>query len=222
MDTRFAWGAPVRGTAPTNYVVRVTSNSPGFVYDQVQNVPTTNATFKFPRSPSAPGSGNATEASTPYYTTYTVRVIPMNGDVAGDPLYWTYKYEHWKLNNCYDERGQGNGLGTVGNTALTCPVPALTTAGGYSTLTLAWQPAPAAVSYRVTVISNGRATLYGLDTATPDIQTALRFPKASGAYGQYTVRVQPMNASGAGDPAYMTYQLGEYSHECWKTGSESL
>lgn len=224
MGISFSWGAPVRGTAPTGYVVRMTSNTPGFAYDKVQNVTAANAVFTLPRSLSDPKSGNAVDGSTPYYTTYTIRVMPMNGTVAGDPLYWTYKYEHWKLNNCYDERGQGSGLGTVGNTVLTCSkaMPNPRWVDGYYTLTLGWQTAPAAASYRVTIVSNGRPGVYGLDMTTPDVQAALRFAKEAGSYGQYTVRVQPMNASGSGDPAYMTYQLGEYSQECWKTGAESL
>lgn len=223
-DTRFAWNAPVRGTAPTGYVVRVTSSNPAFAYDQVQNVTAANATFTFPRSLSDPVSGNATAPSTPYYTTYTVRVIPMNGAVAGDPLYWTYKYEHWKLNNCYDERGQGPGLGTVGNMVLACPAapPRVQWVNGYSTVTLSWQPVQNATSYRVTIISSGRTTVYGVDTLSGSVKTDLRLPRDPGAYGQYIVRVQPVGATGSGDPAYLTYQLGEYSQECWKTGSESL
>ena len=222
MGISFSWGAPVKGATPTGYVVRVTSNNSGFAYDQVQNVTATKAEFQLPRSLSDEVSGNAVDSSTPYYTTYTVRVMPMNGAIAGDPLYWTYEYEHWKLDNCYNERGQGGGLGTVGNTVLTCSLPPLKWVDGYSTLALGWSPAPAATSYRVTVMSNGRSGVYGLDMVAPDVQGALRFAKESGSYGQYTARVQPMNASGAGDPVYVTYQLGEYSHECWKTGSESL
>ena len=223
-DTTFTW----TGSGPvTHYVISVTSTNPAYAYAQSQTVPAAAATFRFDRS-AVDQYGKPVSNPTPYYTDYRVRVMPMNGSVAGDPLYWTYKYEHYNVTNCYwadPHAAAAPNAAPLGKiNPLACTLPELVRGrDGYAELVLNWAASSGASSYDVTIKSaNGR---YGAQATQPGVQarfrTSLAQPGGSTQhFSQYSVRVQPMNGTPAGDPVYLTYQLGANSHECWATGNE--
>lgn len=215
-DIRFAWAEAANATS---YVITVRNTSGSYLYDKSQTVTATQADFRFERLVSD-GYGKPVGSPSPFYTKYTVRVMPMNGNVPGDPLYFTYEYEHYKSDNCY--YSQPIGASPLGSVApLTCATPAFTTGPqGYSELRLSWPAAARATSYSVSMVAKNGS--YGGEVTVPGTSAALRIMRPTPVAGdaayltRYTVRVQPMNGPGAaGDPIYLTYQVGANSHECW-------
>ena len=95
-DVRFAW----TGTGATSYLVTVRSKDGRYAYDKSQTVKANQADFRFERLKSDE-YGKPIGNSSPFYTKYTVRVMPLNSGIPGDPLYFTYEYEHYKSDNCY-------------------------------------------------------------------------------------------------------------------------
>ncbi|GAA3289555.1 hypothetical protein ACFFON_16050 [Arthrobacter citreus] len=213
-DVRFSWAG---AASATSYVITVKGTN-GFSYDQTQTVKTKTADFRFGRLKSDQ-YGKPVGTSSPFYTKYTVRVMPMAGTVPGDPLYFTYEYEHYNSSNCYWSEPTGNA--PVGSAApLVCAAPVTVRgAGGYSDLPVSWARSSGATSYSVTMVNADRS--YGGELSVTGTQAAFRVMRplpendAAPYFARYTVRVQPMIGAAAGDPLYLTYQWGKNSHECW-------
>ncbi|MET4059060.1 hypothetical protein ABIB35_000589 [Arthrobacter sp. UYP6] len=211
-DVRFSWAA---GAAATSYVITV--KSAAAKYDQTQTVNATQANFRFGRLPSD-RNGKPVGSSSPFYTKYTVRVMPMNGTVAGDPLYFTYEYEHYKSNNCY--YSDPTGAAPLGDIQLACSLPPFDSGTDYVQARFTWSGSSGAKNYLVTMTAQNGSGYGGEQVVTADsaaFSVLLPKPAAGNApyYGRYTIRVQPMKGVVAGDPRYLTYQLGANSHECW-------
>ncbi|MFZ3417176.1 hypothetical protein [Arthrobacter sp. 3Tela_A] len=210
-DVRFFWPA---ATGATSYVITVRNNTGKYSYDRSQTVTSPEAVYRFERQKSQK-NGDAQTGATPFYSLYTVRVLPMKNGVPGDPVYRTYQYEHHNGSNCHE--GDSGAAAPTGSIApLTCSPVAWDTSTAYSELALSWPRAANATRYAVTVRSqNGTA---GVEATVTGNTAAIRIvPKPAGPQflGKYTVRIQPMNGAVAGDPVYRTYQLGQNSHECW-------
>lgn len=208
---RFSW--PNLSTA-TSYVVSVKSTTAGYTYTgPAQTVGSPHATFAFPEDRSRPDSS--------FYTNYLVRVMPMKGTTAGDPMYLTFQHRPNETSNCYHSQGAENTviMTPLPFTALTCRLTGLNDTSPTADLPLSWTAVPGATSYRVSIrpaaVNPGT---YGADVSTASTTAAFRFPIAQTA-GKYVVRVQPMTGTTAGDPAYITYRLdGPWSHGCDTTG----
>lgn len=210
-DTRFSWPA---ADGATSYTISVRNNTGTFGYDQARTVSTPEAVFRFERQLSE-SNGNPKPGATPFYSYYTVRVLPIKNGVPGDPLYRSYQYDHHNSSNCHGgDSGSASPTGSI--VPFTCAPVAWNSNPAYTELALSWPRATNATSYSVTIRSqNGGA---GAEATVTGTAAALRVePKPAGPefQGRYTVRVQPMNGSAGGDPVYRTYQLGANSHECW-------
>ena len=207
---RFSW--PNLSTA-TSYVVSVKSTSAGYTYTQpAQTVGSPHATFVFPDK-------RDTE-SAPYYVNYVIRVMPMKGTTAGDPLYLTFQHRRYETNNCYEPRGVETNvvMSPLQFTSLTCRLVGLSNSTT-ADLPLSWTAVPGAASYRVSIRpAAGYSRTYGADIVTASTSATFRFPVEQ-TTGKYVVRVQPMNGTVAGDPAYVTYRMGgPDDHGCEVTG----
>ena len=215
-DTRFSWQA---GSLATQYVVTVKSLDPKkYQYSQTQTVSANQAVFQFSRLVSDE-YGKPVGTQSPFYTKYVVRVMPMNGSVAGDPLYFTYEYEHYKSDNCYyGDPSDPAGASPVGPAAPFTgnPQPLVNGEKGYADLVLSWRASSGATSYNVSMLAESGT--YGGETTVSGTSTTFRIMRPAGSTAhenKYRVRVQPLNGTVAGDPVYLTYQLGSNYHNWW-------
>lgn len=216
-DMTFVWKAAERAKS---YLVTVKSTNSGYPFADMntktdtQTVSAASASFRFPRLDSQPD------------TRYVVRVMPMSGATPGDPLYFTFLYGK-DTNTCWGSAdfadfGKLPGgspfppLGSAGE--VQCAPFVGTGAGGYSDIGLSWATAGKATSYSVRILNPAG---YGAETSVSTTSTTFRVPRVAPEsngelyFGQYIVRVQPMNGVVAGDPVYWTYQLGQGSRQCW-------
>lgn len=215
-DINFDW-TDARGA--TSYVVTVNSTSTSYTFTDAltasnkKTVSGSAASFRFPRVQSKE-NGDPQPGLSPFYTNYAVRVMPMNGNVPGDPLYFKLLYAHHN-NNCFLDEVL-TGASPLGDTTLTCALPAFTADAGFVESKFTWTTSARATSYTVTLTAqNGSG--YGGEQVVTGLNAAFRVmrPLPSNALGRYDVRVQPMRGTEAGDPRYLIYQLGANSHECW-------
>lgn len=214
-DINFSWSG---AAGATQYVVTVKGKNGGFSYDQSRTVSTPAAEFRFGRLPSDQ-YGKPVGDSSPFYTSYTVRVLPMAGTVPGDPLYFTYKYEHYNASNCF--WSESTGASPIGSAApVVCADPTTVHGnGGYSDLKISWAGSAGATSYSVTMTNADRS--YGGETSVTGTNAAFRImrpqPEKDNVpyFATYTVRVQPMKGAVAGDPVYLQgYQFYAWGQKC--------
>lgn len=214
-DIDFSWPAATRATS---YEITIRSDS-SYVYQQTQRVKAPTAKFVFERLQSE-DNGNQKGANPPFYTKYTVRILPMNGDVPGDPVYRALEYAHWSV-SCNGGVSAvaplASPLGSAGEVQCATPVSG-TGAGGYSDLTVNWARADKATSYSVRMVSpgghGGEMTVTGTKASFRIMRPA---PESNTApyFATYVVRVQPMNGTVAGDPVYLQqYQFYSWGQRC--------
>ncbi|GAA4656729.1 hypothetical protein [Arthrobacter cryoconiti] len=204
-DIKFTWTAPA---TVTSYTVSLDFIGTGYTYSQTQVVNSAVAIFKLQRTQAAFGN-------------YALRIQPMNGAAAGDAIYRTYQNASQRSDNCFYLSPDGRSpLGT----------PVISTTGmvkGDTTasLPITWTAASGATSYVVTLTPKSRPlSTYGLEATVSGPEFTLIFPRAPSDrfgnpanwvdiwatyYGDYTLRIQPMNGSVAGDPVYT---IVHYSH----------
>ncbi|MER1995463.1 MAG: hypothetical protein ABTA24_03060 [Arthrobacter sp.] len=211
-DVRFSWPA---ATGATSYVISIRNNTGTYSYDRSQTVTAPESVFRFERQLSK-DNGDQQAGATPFYSRYAVRVLPMKNGVPGDPLYRTYQYEHRNGSNCHEgDSGTASPTGSI--VPLTCTPLDWNSASTHSEQALSWPRATGATSYSVMIKSNTGSA--GAESTVTGTTAAFRVtPKAeagSPLLGDYTVRVQPMNGTAAGDPVYRTYRLGQNYHGCW-------
>ena len=214
-DIRFTWAG---ASGASSYVVTVKSQNGSYPYDKTQTVSAAAADFRFDRLADM-SNGQPSTAPSPFYTKYIVRVMPMSGGIPGDPLYFTYQYEHYNSSNCY--WSEPTGAAPLGSAApITCPA-AVTVGGtgGYSDVTVGWTSSSGATSYSVTMMNADRS--YGGEVSVTGTSTSFRImrpsPESDNApyFATYSVRVQPMKGSQAGDPVYLKgYQFYTWGQKC--------
>ncbi|MBG0738345.1 hypothetical protein IV500_02725 [Paeniglutamicibacter antarcticus] len=199
-DIRFSWPASANATT---YRVSVALDETGYSYAKTTNVSSNQAIFTLDRTPASFGK-------------YSVRIQPMNGSTAGDATYRTYQYAPEQSGNCYY-------LDPVGRS----PLPALTI-GPYSVaqgttesaVTFTWTKATGATSYIVTLTS--KSSTYGTEVVVEALSATLTFPwtnsdDKAAYFRDYTLRIQPMQGTLAGDPLYRTFQYHRWGQGMYST-----
>ncbi len=184
------------GEHTTHFVVTLQASASGNHYNQTQIVKDDETTFDLENKPAA-------------YGEYVLRVQPMNGEVAGDPVYLTFLHSAQLSANCYDHRRVGSS-----------PLGAFTvnTVPNGDMLDLTWTGATSATSYFVSITANNSS--YGVEFTTTSSGGTLNFPprsqngkliKSAPYYVDYSLRIQPMNGAQAGDPVYKSvrYRLND-------------
>lgn len=204
----FSWtGNPTTGTS---YVVSLTSQTSSTAFQQTQTVTQKTATFTLENKGAA-------------YGNYLLRIQPMNtgNGMAGDPSYRTLRYFGKDNSGC--DYGATDGQPPLGAFAMRsepmAPRP------NDNLFKVSWT-ASAATSYIVTIVLPGTVPTYGAEFTTSALGATLTFPArswnqsgtnvADAAYfGQYSLRIMPMNGTQAGDPIYKTVQYGPYDLTVW-------
>ncbi|MDQ0279314.1 hypothetical protein QO003_003617 [Arthrobacter silviterrae] len=194
-DIRFSWLGVPNATA---YTVTLTFTGTGYSYNTTTSVTGASAVFTLDRTAASYGS-------------YVLRILPVNGATPGDAAYRSYLYSASDSTNCSyaDPAGQSPlGPFTVSSQSV---VRSATT----SALPLSWTAAPGATSYVVSLKS--RTSSYGVEFTATGLAATLVFPQAATDaagnpvnpldllapyYADYTLRIQPMNGTQAGDPVY--------------------
>lgn len=214
-DIRFSWP---KSAGSTSYAITVRSNSGRYSYQEAKTVTAESAVFRFLRQGSNE-YGEPKLGDTPFYTDYTIRIMPMTGATPGDPLYRTLSYAHWSSANCHDGLGAEAPLASpVGSVEpVDCALQSGTGKGAYSDLALSWSRASNATAYSVRVLNEKG---YGAETSVTGTGTVFRIQRpasetgAEPFFGNYTVRVQPMAGSAGGDPQYRTLRFQPNSFGC--------
>ncbi|WP_113717162.1 hypothetical protein [Arthrobacter dokdonensis] len=189
---KFTWPAAARATS---YVVSLAYDDKGYSYPGAATVTAPTATFTLQRTAAA-------------YGHYVLRVLPMNGAVAGDPIYRTYNYFAATSSNCYDARPDGRSPLAVPVVSAQALVKGATTAA----LPLSWTGA-AGTSYVVTLVA--AAPGYGMETTVGGGGITVTFPRPANGqgapyYANYSLRIQPVNGTTVGDAVYKTVQYYDW------------
>lgn len=190
---KFTWPAAARATS---YVVSLAYDDKGYSFPGAAvTTPTPTAAFTLQRSAAA-------------YGHYVVRVLPMNGAVAGDPIYRTYEYSPDTSGNCYYASPDGRSPLAVPALSTQTLVKGPTTAA----LPLSWTGA-AGTSYVVTLVS--ATSGYGMEATVGGAGITVTFPRAAGGqgapfYSNYSLRIQPVKGTTVGDPVYKTVQYYDW------------
>lgn len=157
------------------------------------------------------------------YGNYLLRIQPVNTStgVAGDPSYRTLR--HFGKDNSGCDYGATDGQPPLGALAVTTePMPARP---HDNLLKVSWAQG-AATSYVVTIVLATADPKYGAEFSTSTLGTTLIFPPRpwnqagtnvgdAAFFGQYSLRILPMNGTQAGDPIYKTVQYGPYDLTVW-------
>lgn len=156
------------------------------------------------------------------YGKYLLRIQPTNTAtaVAGDPTYVTVRYSKDDF-GC--EYGASDGQPPLGAFAVSsepmAPRP------NDNLLKLSWTPTTA-TSYVVTIALPAGAPKYGAEFTTTTLGATVVFPPRvwnqagttvsnAAFFGQYSLRILPINGGQAGDPIYKTVQYGPYDLTVW-------
>lgn len=200
-NARFVFSWSGGDTTTTGYVVTLMSNSES--YNRTETVEDNQASFDVRRK--IFGGDD-----------YILRVQPMNGGIVGDPSYKTVSLSYYLLSdatcsvaNKQDPPPAPFKVSTV------APVPGPSD----SVLKIGWSaPTSGASSYVVSLKANDSS--YGTELITTTRAATLTFPSriqngvataAAPFYGDYTLRIQPMNGAIAGDPVYKVVRYGSKS-----------
>lgn len=159
---------------------------------------------------------------------YLLRIQAMNGAIAGEPTYRTLRHGGKDSSGC--DWGASDGqppLGAFSVNASPANQSVIANANlnpNANQINLSWT-ASQATSYVVSVQSTAATSSYGAEFTSTTLGATLTFPlraiqnsqpAASAAfYGQYIVRVIPMNGLLAGDPVYKKVQYQQWSTEVW-------
>ncbi|MGN5734248.1 hypothetical protein [Arthrobacter psychrochitiniphilus] len=193
-----------------SYMVTLKSQTSQTVFLQTQTVTAKNASFSL---------GNTNSS----YGNYLLRIQPVNTatGAVGDPSYRTMRY--FGKNNFGCDYGAANVQPPLGALVLRSEPPA--SRPNDNVLKLSWTPSEA-TSYVVTLVLSGSTPKYGTEFTTSNLGTTLVFPPRSynqagtsvsnaAFFGQYSLRILPMDGSQAGDPVYKTVQYGQYDFSVW-------
>lgn len=204
----FSWGGGQ--AADINYVVSLKSQGSSIVFQQTQTVTQRSAAYSLENKSGA-------------YGNYLLRIQPVNrtSGVAGDPSYKTLRYFGKDNSGC--DYGATDGQPPLG--ALTVSSEPMAARPNDNVFKVKWT-AGAATSYVVSIVLPSSTPKYGAEFTTSSPGATLVFPPrswnqagtnvADAAYfGQYTLRIMPMNGTQSGDPVYKTVQYGPYDLTVW-------
>lgn len=187
------WPADASGNI--SYVVSVSISDKNYGSPQSQNVSANKASFNL---------GNTDAA----YGFYILRIQPMNGAVAGDPIYRTIQHEKQTQQCGYASPNDRSPLGSFSVNAVTASSEKTN-----NVLNVSWTALAKGTDYKVSIVSVDTASSFGAEFTTRSTGATLTFPAYKldgsgnptngGAYnGEYLMRVIPMNGTLAGDPVY--------------------
>lgn len=205
----FAWTPS--GSNVTGYVVSLTWNGSGSGFNEtLAPDPEANARFSLGKD-AAPGQ-------------YILRIQPMNATVAGDPIYATFRYQTPTDFGCWDPRR--NGTSPLGSVAVNIATMRKTD----NVMQVSWTPSQA-TRYVVSIesASGGESPTkktYGAEFPTASLGATLTFPPReldqwknpvpdADYFGDYLLRVMPMNGKQAGDPVYKWIRYMSWGTAIW-------
>ncbi|MHA7304944.1 hypothetical protein ACX80E_06830 [Arthrobacter sp. TMN-49] len=207
---------PANASSGISYVVSLSTSEKNYGSPQSKTVTVNTASFVLDNTQKA-------------YGLYILRILPMKGGVAGDPVYRTVKHQKWSQQCAYASPEGRSPLGSFTLTAAPVPWPP---AAQDNVLRINWTAAATATSYVVSVESKstgsgGTTKKYGAEFTTVARNATLTFPPrvldrwgspawAADSYGQYTLRIVPMNGSQAGDAEYWVVQYLAYGLDVWQ------
>lgn len=203
----FSWAG--NHAAGTSYVVSLKSLTSQTRFQQSQTVAQKSANFSLDNKAAA-------------YGNYLLRIQPIGpAGSAGDPSYRTLRFFGKDNSGC--DYGASDGQPPLG--ALNIRTEPVAPRPNDNLLKISWN-ASAATSYVVTIVLPGTTPKYGAEFTTTALEATLAFParswnqagtSVSGApyFGQYSLRIMPMNGNQAGDPVYKTVQYGPYDLTVW-------
>ncbi|MHA7269380.1 hypothetical protein [Arthrobacter sp. HLT1-20] len=196
--------------AATSYNVSLKSRAPSTVFKETQTVTSKTAIFELGNNQNAFGY-------------YVLRVQPMNGSIAGDPSYRTLRYTGKQNWGC--EHGTAEAQPPLGAFSVTAVAAAQPVNTNDNKVGLTWAAAAQASSYVVSIKSTTASSSYGAEFSTSGLGATLTFPArvleggqpASSApfYGEYLLRVIPMNGLQAGDPVYKKILYQAWNTTIW-------
>lgn len=206
----FTIGWAANEAAGTSYVVTLKSQTSSTVFQQTQTVTQRTVGFSLDNKSSA-------------YGNYLLRIqaVDSTTGAAGDPSYRTLRY--FGKDNFGCDYGASDGQPPLG--ALTVRSEPAAPRPHDNVLKLNWA-SHAATSYLVTIVLPTSSPKYGTEFSISERGATLVFPprpwnqsgtNVAGAafFGQYSLRILPMNGAQAGDPVYKTVQYGPYDFSVW-------
>lgn len=207
---------PANAASGISYVVSLSASDKNYGSPQSKTVTVNTASFVLDNTQNA-------------YGLYILRILPMKGGVAGDPVYRTIKHQKWTQQCLYADPDGRSPLGSFTLAAAPVPWPP---AAQDNVLRLNWTAAAKATSYVVSIESKSTGTgatkkKYGAEFTTAARNATLTFPPrvldrwgnpawSADFYGQYTLRIVPMNGSQAGDAEYWGVQYLSYGLDIWQ------
>ncbi|WP_269938282.1 hypothetical protein [Arthrobacter sp. HY1533] len=218
---RFNISWPKVSPAADSYTVSIKSQTSKTAFQSTVDVrPTTN-----PLVSTTFDIGNQPEQ----FGLYLLRIQGIKSGAAGDPIYRTLNYSAKGKGAC--QWGASDGLPPLGAFSVDAG-PQRQTANADANLNpnanrvnLGFVGAAEATEFVVSVESLSSTSSYGAEYKANAGGSTLIFPlrtiqgyepAASAAfYGQYKVRIIPMNGQVAGDPVYKTVQYQQWSTEVW-------
>ncbi|POH74920.1 hypothetical protein [Arthrobacter glacialis] len=192
---KYAVSWPADASGNISYVASVSVSDKNYGAPQSQNVSVNKATFNLSNTDAA-------------YGLYILRIQPMNGTVAGDPIYRTIQHEKRTQQCGYASPNDRSPLGSFSVNAV--PASSVKT---NNVLNVSWTALATGTDYKVSIVSVDTASSFGAEFTTRSTGATLTFPAYKldgsgnptngGAYnGEYLLRVIPMNGTQAGDPVY--------------------
>lgn len=150
----------------------------------------------------------------------------MKGGHPGDAIYAALIHEEWDKRCQTGNISRISPLGTFSFRGATAPD---VKQPGDNVVALSWTAATKATQntkYVVTVTSMTTASSYGAEFTTATLGATLTFPprvwNAGGNrvldanyFGQYKLRIQPIDGAQSGDPVYMTLQYNKNDFGYW-------
>lgn len=198
---RVSWPADASGNIA--YLVSMSASDKNYAPPQSQTVTTNSVEFRLANTDDA-------------YGNYILRIQPMKGKAAGDPIYRTVQHNQRSQQCTSASSMRDSPLGPFSVTA----APA-----NYSEtnnlLNVSWTPLTPGTTYLITITSTDTASSYGAEFTTEASSATLTFPPYilnqgrptnDGTFnGSYLLRILPMGAQ-AGDPIYkmVTYRAYDF------------
>lgn len=197
----------------TGYIVTVGTSDKNYGSVQSKTVYTNTSTFSLDNKDAA-------------YGQYVLRIQPMKGGVPGDAVYRLVRHGKWSQQCDYLNPNGQSPLGTFSIGAVTAPDIKRPNS---NVVTISWAAAAKATPttrYVVTVLSTSTTSSYGAEFSTAELGAVLTFPPrvwdqggnsvADGDYfGEYKLRIQPVDGALVGDPVYVTLQYNKNNFGYW-------
>lgn len=198
---RVSWPADASGNI--TYLVSMSASDKNYAPPQSQTVTTNSVEFRLANTDDA-------------YGNYILRIQPMKGKAAGDPIYRTVQHSQRSQQCTSASSMRDSPLGPFSVTAASANYSETN-----NLLNVNWTPLTPGTKYLITITSTDTASSCGAEFTTEASSATLTFPPYilnqgrptnDGTFnGSYLLRVLPMGAQ-AGDPIYkmVTYRAYDF------------